>query len=279
MKIVITSGYSKSRHAIALVMLLTRAGYDVGCCLNVRTLSLRRVRAYYRFYGSKFFSLVRRRMFASGSGAQLHPEVRYISEFLEAENITAHTVQEACKQTGVRFKAVGSLNDESSLAVLRAYQPDVIVYAGGGILRQPLIEIPRHGVLNAHGGPLPMIRGMNAAEWALMHGLNPGTHLHLIDKGVDTGPLLFFNPLTVAEGDRVADIRGKAVVLAVQSHLRALQALADNGRWQSEPQERSAGKQHFDMHPLLIGILDSWLASGHLKNLRLPLSAKESNES
>lgn len=275
MKIVVTSGYHKSRHAIALIVLLARAGYDVGYCLSVRTLSLRRVRAYYRFYGKKFFSLVRRRMFDSGSGAQLHPEVRYISEFLLAERIAAKTVQQACKEVGAKLLSVGSLNDDTSLSAMRAYQPDVIVYAGGGILREPLIAIPKHGVLNAHGGPLPMVRGMNAAEWALMHGLNPGTHSHLIDRGVDTGPLISFNPLTVADDDRVADIRGKAVVLAVQSHLRALKMLDDSGHWNTTPQRPSDGRQHFDMHPLLLGILDGWLVDGRLRNLKLPEEVKE----
>jgi len=279
MKIVVTSGYSKSRHAIALVVLLACAGYEVGYCLNVRALSIRRVRAYYRFYGKKFFSLVRRRMFDSGSGSQLHPEVRYISDFLEAENIKATSVRQACKQVGTKFLSVGSLNDDKSLAALRAYQPDVIVYAGGGILREAIIAIPRQGVLNAHGGPLPMIRGMNAAEWALMHGLNPGTHTHLIDRGVDTGPLISFNPLTVSKADRVADIRGKAVVLAVQSHLRALKMLDENSHWNATPQRAADGKQHFDMHPLLLGVLDRWLAAAKLQTLKLPSTAEEATNS
>lgn len=278
MKVVVTSGYSKSRHAIALVVLLARAGYDVGYCLNVKAFSIKRIRAYYRFYGPKFFQLVKRRMFASGSGTQLHPEVRYMSEYLNVHDITAKTVPSACKQAGVTFKSVSSLNDDATLSTLRAYQPDVIVYAGGGILRKPLIEIPRLGVLNAHGGPLPAIRGMNAAEWALFHGMNPGTHEHFIDTGVDTGPLLFFSPMDIAQEDRVADVRGKAVVVAVESHLKAMKQLTSNAGLTPTPQRKDLGRQYFDMHPLMVDILDKWLADGRLKNLKLPSQSEENTE-
>ncbi|MCB9853095.1 MAG: hypothetical protein H6819_08365 [Phycisphaerales bacterium] len=263
MKIVVTSGYSKSRHAIALLALLARAGHDVGYCLNVSTFSVRRLRSYYRFYGRKLFSLVRRRMLSGNGGGNLHPEVRYMDAFLERHGIPERSVSAICRRTGTRMVSVGSLNDEKALGVVRTFQPDVIVYAGGGILRKPVIEIPRIGVLNAHGGPLPGIRGMNAAEWALMCGMQPGTHVHFIDSGVDTGPLLFFWPLAIEPGDSIADLRGKATVQAVECHLRAVEMLGA-GTIEAIPQDRDDGRQYFDMHPLLVGILDDWLRDGRL---------------
>ncbi|HPF40656.1 MAG TPA: formyltransferase family protein [Phycisphaerae bacterium] len=263
MKIAVTSGYSKSRHAIALIAMLAKRGHDVGLCLNVRTLSVKRFRAYYRFYGRKLFSLARRRMMSGGSADALHPEVRYMDAYLKENGIQARTIGAVSRETGTRVVSVGSLNDEKSLAAVRSYGPDVIVYAGGGLLRAPLIALPGIGVLNAHGGPLPAVRGMNAAEWALMLGLRPGTHEHFIDTGVDTGPLLFFQPLAIGAGDVIADVRGKATVQAVESHLRAVDLLAE-GRRELTAQDRSAGQQYFDMHPLLVDILDDWLRNGRL---------------
>lgn len=266
MKIVVTSGYSRSRHAIALVALLSRAGHDVGYCLNVSAFSIRRLRSYYRFYGRKLFSLVRRRMF-SGSGKDgLHPEVRYMDAYLEEHDVAERSISAICRKTGTQSVSVGSLNDEKALGILRSYQPDVIVYAGGGILRKALIGIPRIGVLNAHGGPLPEIRGMNAAEWALMCGMTPGTHMHFIDAGVDTGPMLFFTPLAIEAGDTIGDLRGKATVQAVESHLRAIELL-EASSIEPKAQDRAGGRQYFDMHPLLVDILNDWLDNGRLNHL------------
>lgn len=267
MKIVVTSGYSKSRHAIALIALLSRAGHDVGLCLNVRAFSVRRLRSYYRFYGPKLLSIARRRMLGGRSAGGLHPEVRYSEAFLKRNDIQQRGVSSVCRDTGTRMVNVVSLNDESTLRVLREYQPDVIVYAGGGILRKAFIESPRIGVLNAHGGPLPDIRGMNAAEWSLMCGIEPGTHMHFIDTGVDTGPLLFFVPLKFEPGDSVADIRGKATVQAIESHLRAVEMI-EAGEHLPKPQKKEAGRQYFEMHPLLVDILDEWLRNNQLGNLR-----------
>lgn len=267
MKIVVTSGYEKSRHAIALVALLSRAGHEVGYCLNVKTFSLSRIRSYYRFYGPKLFSLVKRRMLGTRRTGRLHPEVMYAEALLDEHDITARSISSICRETGTRVANVVSLNDEMALRVMREYKPDLVAYAGGGILRRAFIELAGIGVLNAHGGPLPDIRGMNAAEWALMYGIQPGTHHHFIDTGIDTGPLLFFTPLAIEPGDAIEHIRGKATVQAVYSHLKAVRLLSE-GKVVPQPQKKEDGRQCFEMHPLLVDILDEWLRNDRLTELR-----------
>jgi len=81
-------------------------------------------------------------------------------------------------------------NAPKSIACLREWSPDLIVFTGGNILRKLLLGVPRLGVLNVHLGLLPEIRGMSSPEWSLLQGVPPGITIHSMDAGIDTGPIL-----------------------------------------------------------------------------------------
>jgi len=67
---------------------------------------------------------------------------------------------------------------------------DIAIQGGIGILTPKMIAIPKIGFLNVHPGRLPQYRGRNCPEWALWNGDAIWTTAHLIDSGVDTGPIV-----------------------------------------------------------------------------------------
>src|SRR5205823_2033065 len=97
------------------------------------------------------------------------------------------TVSHSRSAHGAAFMRASALDSEQALAAVRALSPEFAVYLGGGILRRAFIEAAGGIVINAHQGPLPEIRGMNAVEWALFLGRTPEVTIHLIDRGIDTG--------------------------------------------------------------------------------------------
>jgi methionyl-tRNA formyltransferase len=70
------------------------------------------------------------------------------------------------------------------------------------ILRPPLLAVPRHGAVNLHNAPLPLLRGCDPFSWAIHDGLERmGVTFHqVVDEGVDSGPVLAQRlwPLTAA---------------------------------------------------------------------------------
>ena len=70
----------------------------------------------------------------------------------------------------ISYSVVNDLDSSKTLEHIRTLKPDIIVFAGGGILRKSLLDIPTLAVLNAHMGILPKHRGMNVAEWAALEG-------------------------------------------------------------------------------------------------------------
>mgnify|MGYP001327913104 CR=1 FL=1 len=73
---------------------------------------------------------------------------------------------------------------------LQSLSNTLLLYGGGGIIRQNIIDACDLGILNAHLGLLPQIRGMNAAEWNVLLNLPQAVSIHFIDKGIDTGNIL-----------------------------------------------------------------------------------------
>lgn len=265
MKIAITSGYRYSLHAIALLVLLEREGFNVSACLNVSMLNLERFQFYLRQVGLKsLFNKFRRRVLAVKKQDAPHPEMRYICEYMTANQIRHFDLKRTCQDFYCQYVNVPSLNCAKALSILEKIGVELVVYAGGGILRKAFIDIPKIGVLNAHGGPLPHFRGMNASEWALFYGIQPGVTVHFINIGIDTGPILFFQPSPVKALDTIFDVRGKMIVLGVESLLKGVNLIA-SGEYQLTPQKRKDGRQFFVMTPPLLDIVESRIAHHPLK--------------
>jgi methionyl-tRNA formyltransferase len=100
---------------------------------------------------------------------------------------------------------VDNLNDPAVIARIRALKPQAVFVASTGILRRPLLEACACPVVNYHSGVNPAYRGINGGYFALANGEPDkfGVTLHLIDLGVDTGPILATNRIPVAANDNI----------------------------------------------------------------------------
>ena len=83
-----------------------------------------------------------------------------------------------------------STRDKGFIEELRRIGPDVIV-TNAGIIPPEVIASARIGVLNCHPGILPEFRGCNTVAWAIYTDRPVGMTVHLMEEGIDTGPVLF----------------------------------------------------------------------------------------
>ena len=166
-------------------------------------------------------------------------------------------------QHTIPFKAVKDLNDEKSVAFLREAAPDIIVFTGGGLVRQVVLDIPKLGVLNCHSGVLPPFRGMDVVEWTAMENAVKSTGfgitLHYMDKGVDTGPIVMVKRIAANTDDTFSSIRMRLEVEMVNTMLMGVHAIAADSV-HSSPQNVQDGKQYFVMHPRIKHIAEKKLA-------------------
>ena len=100
---------------------------------------------------------------------------------------------------------VDSLNANDAVAKIRTLAPKAVFVASTGMLRRPLLEACACPVVNYHSGVNPAYRGINGGYFALANGEPEhfGVTLHLVDLGVDTGPILATNRIPVAANDNM----------------------------------------------------------------------------
>ncbi len=105
--------------------------------------------------------------------------------------------------------------DLSLRDVLESFEPDWVVSAGFmRILGPAVLSAFPLRVVNTHPALLPSFPGAHAVRDALAHGVRvTGSTIHLVDEGVDTGPIVDQRAVPVADDDDEATLheRIKAV--------------------------------------------------------------------
>lgn len=151
-------------------------------------------------------------------------------------------------------------NAAPSIRVLRRWKPDVMVFVGGNILRDEVLQIPRLGVVNVHLGLLPEIRGMSSVEWSLLTGVPAGVTIHLMDGGIDTGPVLRRYKYAGAEKcASLRELRQKLIAFGVEQLGEAIAELAA-GRLAADAQrETGVGTGEYNKADSQFFVMHEWL--------------------
>lgn len=100
------------------------------------------------------------------------------------------------------------MKDPAFLGKLQAWKPEAIVVAAfGRILPETILDLPPKGCLNVHGSLLPKYRGAAPIQWALIRGeTETGITIMLMDKGMDTGPILRQETISIGPDETAEEL-------------------------------------------------------------------------
>ncbi|WP_449063264.1 formyltransferase family protein [Planomonospora algeriensis] len=84
------------------------------------------------------------------------------------------------------------------------------------------------GIVNLHPSLLPYNRGRQPAVWSIIDGTPAGVTLHMIDEGIDTGPVLAQQEVAVHPHDTGSSLYRRLEEAAVELFLRTWPALRDD---------------------------------------------------
>ncbi|MGO2364263.1 MAG: methionyl-tRNA formyltransferase [Psychrobacter sp.] len=110
---------------------------------------------------------------------------------------------------------------------LRSYQPDVMIVAAYGlILPIGVLNTPTHGCLNIHASLLPRWRGAAPIHRALLAGDDEtGITIMQMDKGLDTGNMIYKTSARIEADDTAASLHDKMAELGANAISTVLQDL------------------------------------------------------
>lgn len=126
------------------------------------------------------------------------------------------------------------------LAALRRFGADLgVVVAYGHILRQPVLDAPRLGMVNVHASLLPRLRGAAPVQWAIANGdRETGVSIMRMDAGMDTGPVLARSATPIGPDETGGELTTRLATLGAETLVAILPDIA-RGIVRPEPQDES----------------------------------------
>ena len=125
---------------------------------------------------------------------------------------------------------------------LRAAAPDILLSAAHEhLIHEPELAVARLGSVGLHPALLPRYRGSHPLWWALRNAERAaGLSLYVLEKGIDTGPVIYQQAVQIDPDDTFASLYRKVSPLAAPM-LDALvaAAVADDAMPPGTPQDES----------------------------------------
>ncbi len=254
-RIVLLAPIDSSLYSRILAVKIFRSDKFELAGIAVRTQwNFKRFKAQYKRDGAQFIKNIYDQLLLADDRFSNEKQIT-LKSYSHKHNISEKSLKKFANKNNIPILFVQDQNNNKSLAFLRNLNPEVIIFSGGGLIRQKLLAVPKYGVLNCHPGILPQYRGMNILEWTALDGnissIGFGVTLHFLDKGVDTGPILLQRSLEIKEFIGFRNIREQLEVLKVDLMLEGIQILNENSL-KPEIQKMEDGKQYFVMHPRLL---------------------------
>jgi methionyl-tRNA formyltransferase len=212
-----------------------------------------RLRSEMRRDGPRLLRKVRQKWLL-GDGLDDPPGSESLAGLAKAVNLPGLDLKAVSAQCGARFIYTKDLNAPIVEECIRGVDADAVVFSGGGLIRKHILDAVKLGVINCHAGWLPLYRGMDVVEWAVLEDRTGepsiGLTLHFMDQGVDTGPILGRHRERIKPDDTIEAVRRRLEPAMVHLFMQGLRSLRDHAGT-GTPQEPGAGKQYFVMHPRL----------------------------
>src|SRR5436305_13436638 len=143
------------------------------------------------------------------------------------QRIEPTPVKAAIAKTTIPILQPARIKNQSSIAAIRAFKPDVIVVmAYGQILPPDVLTIPRVACLNLHASLLPRWRGAAPIQAAIAAAdSETGITVMYMDEGLDTGDVLLKRETKISPDETGGSLHDKLGAMAPAALLDALQLL------------------------------------------------------
>ena len=146
-------------------------------------------------------------------------------------------VHEAAQRLGLPVLTPATLKDAGAQEEFARFGADLgVVAAYGLLLPKAILDRPAHGCINVHGSLLPRWRGASPIQHALLEGdVETGISIFQMEPGLDTGPVLASERLSIAPRMSAPELHDALAALAATTIVPTVDAIAE-GRAVAEPQ-------------------------------------------
>lgn len=139
------------------------------------------------------------------------------------------SIQSAAKKIGCDFRVVPNVNGDAYIEHVRALAPDLIVsFSAPQVIKQELLSIPKHGILNVHGALLPDYRGCLPSFWYLYNDESlGGATVHYMSKAIDDGDICVQKAVDISDCKTMFQLMKKTKQAGGEAMVEAIRQVTD----------------------------------------------------
>lgn len=178
-----------------------------------------------------------------------------IKELKKKYSFSSHIIKDS-----VLIK-VSSINDNECIIAIKKINPDIIIVNGTRIIRTKVLDSTSAIFINTHVGITPQYRGVHGGYWSLVCNdeKNCGVTIHKVDKGVDTGDIIYQNIITITKQDNFSTYPYLQYGVAIPLIKSALNDIINNNL---RTFKKDNLKSNLYYHPTILGYLYNRIFNG-----------------
>ncbi len=125
--------------------------------------------------------------------------------------LTKSDVHQRAEELRIQVITPKNFKNMDDVTTLKNLNPDMIVVAAYGIiLPQSVLDVPRLGCINIHASLLPLLRGANPIQRAILNGhKKTGITIMKMDAGMDTGDMLIKDEIEINDDITYGNLSNK----------------------------------------------------------------------
>ncbi len=161
---------------------------------------------------------------------------------------------------------VGSINDQKCIEFISEYEPDIIAVCGTTVIRPEVFTLSKKGTINIHCGITPEYRSADTIFWPLYNNEpdKVGVTIHFVDAGIDTGDIIYQQPVEVTKEDSLTTLYCKCISTGADLMVKAISDI-ENGSVRTIRKDHIPGKSYYSIN---LGILQYFIFQRRFKKLK-----------
>ncbi len=155
-------------------------------------------------------------------GAELLDKIDRLTGYLLLKE--KRSLKGLAKKYGLPCPVVRNINSAEVYGMMAQERPHLILsFSAPQVFKEPLLSLPRYGLLNVHGSLLPDYRGIMPGFWVLANGEKfSGATIHRMSGDIDEGEILFQESVDISKCKTMFEVIGKTKEKGGEIALRAL---------------------------------------------------------
>ena len=118
-------------------------------------------------------------------------------------------IKKLCENNRVNFYELKHDNYSKIKFLCSKFKLNIGIVSGARIIKEDVIKLFKHGIINVHPGKIPQTSGLDSFFWMINKNINPCVTAHFIDKHIDRGKIIDEKKIAIKKYDNFFSLKNR----------------------------------------------------------------------